>query len=554
MTQRPARGTGLDAVGPPEPGASRVPVADPGPARRVLCVFPRYAKSFGTLDHAFPLVGATAFMPPQGILTIAAYLPAGWSVRFVDENVRPVADADLAWAEVVFLTGMHVQRAGVEELTDRAHQAGALVALGGPSVSACPELYPGPDLLHVGELGDATAALIARLADDVSRPAAQEAYRTVERLELADCPPPAYHLIDLDDYLLASVQFSSGCPFRCEFCDIPALYGRRPRMKTVGQVTAELDAMLAVGDPGTVYFVDDNFIADPHAALSLLHGLVDWQRRRGYPLSFACEATMNLAQRTDVLELMREASFVQVFVGVESPSTSALQLIKKQQNLRRPVLDAIGTINDHGLEVVAGIILGLDTDDAATVPDLLAFVAASHVPMLTINLLHALPRTALWDRLVAEGRLLDDPGDRESNVDFLRPYDEVVAGWRDVVLEVFTPDALYARFAHQLERTYPNRRPRPQRPVTRADLRRGLSVLTRIGWHVGVRSDYRRAFWRMALPLLRQGRVEKVVHFATVTHHLVTFAREVAAGTADKCFYNPAGARPLTGGLPVVPG
>lgn len=525
------------------PTAAEPPVAEHPTAvgRRVLCVFPRYAKSFGTLDHAFPLVGATAFMPPQGILTVAASLPEHWRVRFVDENVRPVEDADLAWADVVFLTAMHVQRPRVEVLTDRAHRAGVLTVLGGPSVSACPELYPGVDLLHVGELGDATEALVARLARDVGRPAEQEVYRTHERRPLDACPPPAYQLIDLSDYLLGSIQFSSGCPFTCEFCDIPALYGRKARLKTPEQVVAELDAMLARGNPGTVYFVDDNFIANPTAALALLEALVAWQRRNGYPLSFACEATMNLAQRRDVLELMREASFTQVFLGVESPSASALQLMGKRQNLRRPIQDSITVINQHGLEVVAGMILGLDTDDEGTVPGVLDFVETSQVPMLTINLLHALPQTPLWDRLAREGRLIEAPGDRESNVAFLRPYDRVVADWRELVTRVFEPAAVYGRFAHQLEHTYPNRRPREARRPSAADLRRGIRVLRRTFWRLGVRGDYRRDFWRMALPLLRQGRIEKVVHIATVTHHLVTFAREVRAGTAEKCFYNPAG-------------
>ncbi|MGY1708762.1 B12-binding domain-containing radical SAM protein [Geodermatophilus sp. SYSU D00758] len=524
--------------------SSRPAPARPG-RRRVLCVFPRYAKSFGTLDHAFGLVGVSAFLPPQGILTVAAALPAGWDVRFVDENVRPVGDDDLRWAEVLLLTAMHVQRARVEELTARAHTAGVLTVLGGPSVSACPELYPDVDLLHVGELGDATDALVERLDADPGRPAGQEVYRTVERRPLDRCPPPAYELIDLSDYLLGSIQFSSGCPFSCEFCDIPALYGRRARLKTPDQVVAELDAMLARGNPGTVYFVDDNLIADPTAARRLLDRLVTWQREHGHPVSFACEATMNLAQRTDVLRLMREASFTQVFLGVESPSESALRSIGKRQNLRRPVLDAIATINAHGLEVVAGIILGLDTDDAGTVPGLLRFVAGSQVPMLTVNLLHALPRTPLWDRLAAEDRLLADPGDRESNVVFLRPYDEVVADWRAVVAQLFTPAAVYARFAAQLTRTYPHRLPRRRGRPSAADLRRGVRVLGRVLWRLGVVGGYRRDFWRMALPLLRQGRVEKVVHIATVTHHLVTFAGEVAAGTAEKCFYNPVGAAPV---------
>lgn len=532
-------------LGRHSPAGAAVSGAAGGRPRRVLCVFPRYAKSFGTLDHAFPLLGVSAFMPPQGILTIAAALPPEWAVRFVDENIRPVGEDDLAWADVVFLTAMHVQRGRVEELNRRAHAAGRVTVLGGPSVSACPELYPDVDLLHIGELGDATDALLARLARDVRRPAVQEEYRTVDRRALADFPPPAYGLIDLQNYLLGSLQFSSGCPFQCEFCDIPALYGRRPRLKSVEQITGELDALLTRGRPGTVYFVDDNFIANPGAAVDMLRGLVAWQQRNGYPVSFACEATMNLAQRQDVLALMREASFTQVFLGIESPSESALRLIGKRQNLRRPLLDAVATINAHGIEVVGGIILGLDTDDERTVAGLVEFVEASQIPMLTVNLLHALPRTPLWDRLQVEGRLLSDPGERESNVQFLRPYDDVVADWREAVAQLFAPAALYRRFRHQVERTYVHQLPRPQQRPSLADLRRGLEILARIGWFVGVRSDYRRDFWRMALPLLRRGEIEHMVHIAAVTHHLVTFAREVAEGTAEKCFYNPGVLSPI---------
>lgn len=515
--------------------------APAGATRSVLCVFPRHAKSFGTFEHAFPLAGVQAFVPPQGILTIAGYLPDDWPVRFVDENVAEVAEADLAWADVVLLTGMHVQRAAVDRLAVRARVAGKLSVLGGPSVSASPELYPDVDLLRVGELGDATDVLITRLAADVTPPPSQQVYRTVERLSMSEFPAPRYELIDLGDYLLASAQFSSGCPFQCEFCDLPGLYGRVPRLKSVDQVTRELDALLARGNPGTVYFVDDNFIANPNAAVTLLCGLVEWQQSRGYPLSSACEATMNLAQRCDVLDLMQQASFTQVFLGVESPNLEVLRTIRKTQNLRTPLLDTVAALNARGIEVVAGIIMGLDSDDDQSGRRVLDFVHASQVPMLTINLLHALPRTPLWDRLEREGRLLRDPGDRGSNGEFTRPYADVVADWRATVTAACTPAELYRRFAHQISHTYPHRRQRPQQRPSAADLRRGLRVLARIFYHIGVKADYRRDFWTMALPLLRQGRIEKVIHITTVTHHLVTFAREVERGTAEKCFYNPHG-------------
>ncbi|MFF9408117.1 B12-binding domain-containing radical SAM protein [Streptomyces anandii] len=268
-----------------------------GGTRRVLCVSPRYARSFGTFDHAFALTGAKAFMPPQGILVVAAWFSArGWQVRLVDENVRRADTSDMEWADAVLVTGMHVQHDAVAEVVGRARRAGVITVLGGPSVSATPHWYPEPDLLHVGELGDATVRLAERLERNVSPPERQEVYRTESRLPLEAFPVPAYDLIDLDDYFIASIQASSGCPFQCEFCDIPELYGRTPRLKSPEQVTRELDAIMSAGRPDAVYFVDDNFIADPHAAGRLLEALVAWQDVRGHPVDFACEATLNIAR------------------------------------------------------------------------------------------------------------------------------------------------------------------------------------------------------------------------------------------------------------------
>ncbi len=509
--------------------------------RRVLCVFPRYTHSFGTFDHAFPLMKVKGFMPPQGILVIAAYLPESWDVRLIDENIRPATDADFEWADVVFMSGMHVQRDNLLDINRRAHAHGKVTVLGGPSVSACPEWYGDIDLIQVGEVGDATHVLFGRLDRDIARPATQERYTTDERLPLDQFPSPAYHLIKLSDYFLGSIQFSSGCPYRCEFCDIPELYGRNPRLKTPPQLSAELDAMLARGNPGAVYFVDDNFIGNRKAALELLKELVRWQNERGFPLQFACEATLNIAQCPDVLELMKEAYFTTVFVGIETPEENALQFIQKKQNLRQPILEAIDVLNSYGMEVVSGIIIGLDTDTLETGERITQFIEASQIPLLTINILHALPMTPLWRRLESEGRLLSGEG-RESNVDFLLPYEKVVEMWEKCVTAAYQPEAVYRRFDTQLTKTFPNRK---VLPVTKARVNqemilRGIRILSRIFWHVGVRSDYRRLFWKMALPQLRQLKIEEVIHIGSVAHHLIKYSRECASGRAEKSFYSPA--------------
>jgi radical SAM superfamily enzyme YgiQ (UPF0313 family) len=504
--------------------------------RRVLLVFPRYTPSFGTFEYAYPIVGAKAFMPPQGLLVIAAALPPSWQVRFVDENIRPASPADFAWAEVVFVSGMHIQRQQINDICARAHRRGRTTALGGPSVSACPEYYPDFDYLHIGEMGDATDALIARLEADPARPANQVVLTTRVRRDLTDFPLPAYEICDLKQYFMGSVQFSSGCPYDCEFCDIPALYGRNPRLKTPQQLVAELDKMRACGGRDAVYFVDDNFIGNRRAVRELLPVLIDWQKRNGYPFSFACEATLNIAKRPEILEAMREAKFETVFCGIETPDPVALKSIDKSHNMMVPLFEGIDTLNSYGMEVVSGIIMGLDTDTRETGEAIMAFIEASHIPVLTINLLQALPQTKLWDRLKREGRLAEDT-DRESNVVFRLPYAEVVQMWRDCMARTYEPEALFERFRHQLEATYAKRLNPPRKP-TFADLRRGVGVIARLLFIVGVKSSYRKAFWRFSWPLIKAGDIERVIAVGIVAHHMIRFAQDASSGRQNAAFYS----------------
>jgi radical SAM superfamily enzyme YgiQ (UPF0313 family) len=516
-----------------------VPLCDAdarGVGRRVLLVFPRYSPSFGTFEYAFPLVGAKAFMPPQGLLVVAAALPLGWQARFVDENLGAANDNDLAWAEVVFVSGMHVQRRQINDINRRAHAAGRVTVLGGPSVSASPEHYPDFDYLHLGELGDATEALFNRLAADIARPDAQVVLGTQRRRELADFPQPAYELADLKRYFMGSIQFSSGCPYDCEFCDIPALYGRVPRLKTPAQLCAELSKLRACGLGEVIYFVDDNLIANRRALRDLLPALIAWQRANGYPFRFACEATLNIAKRPELLEAMREAGFQTVFCGIETPEADALQAMDKAHNLMVPLLEGVRRLNAYGFEVVSGIIMGLDTDTPATPQRILDFIEASQIPMLTINLLQALPRTRLWNRLAAEGRLTTDER-LESNVRFRRPYEEVVEGWRGCVATAYAPEALFSRYQHQIGATYPHRFA-PPRKFSWADLGRGLTILVKVLWACGVIAPYRREFWRFAWPRLRKFDIERVISVGLVAHHLLSFAREASEGRQNASFYS----------------
>src|SRR5258707_1145323 len=389
--------------------------------RRILCVFPRYTSSFGTFEYAYPLTdGVQAFMPPQGLLLIAAYLPANWPVRFIDENIRPASKEDFEWAEAVFVSGMHIQRQQMNDICRRAHAFDLAVAIGGPSVSACPDYYPSFDYLHVGELGDATDELIERLARDPSRPDRQVVLKTADRLDMTKFPIPAYELAEIKKYFLGSIQYSSGCPYQCEFCDIPGLYGRNPRLKTPQQIVAELDRLRECGVTGSVYFVDD-----------------------------------------------------------------------------------------------------------------------SRIPLLTINLLQALPKTPLWDRLERENRLIDDDT-RDSNVDFRLPYDQVVSAWRKCMEVAYQPEKLYARYQYQVDYTYANRLKVPVTAEQKswANVKRGLIMLRNIFWKVGVLGDYRREFWKFALSRLRHGEIEALLSVAMIGHHLIMFARAASVGQQNASNYS----------------
>jgi hopanoid C-2 methylase len=514
-----------------------IPVAN---ERRVLCVFPHYTPAFGTFNHAYRLMkGVRAFMPPQGLLLIAAYMPQTWSVRFIDENICKPTEDDWRWADVVMVSGMHVQAPQIHDITARAHAAGKVVVLGGPSVSASPEIYPDVDYLHIGEIGDATDRLISLLDRSTARPSAQIRVQTETRLALHEFPIPAYELIPLKKYLMLTLQFSSGCPYLCEFCDIPNLYGRQPRLKTPAQITAELDAMCKQkGRPPVVYFVDDNFIGNRKAAKDMLPHLVAWQKRHHYPLQFACEATLNIAKQPEILALMREACFLGLFVGIETPEADALKAMRKNQNVAVPMLASIKTLNDYGLEVTSGIILGLDTDSDDTESRVKDFIDVSRIPMLTINLLQALPKTPLWDRLKRADRIDDDPG-RESNVRFLRPYDEVVAMWRRTISYANDPERLFARFKDQVDATYVNRMIPPARgKLNWANLSGALVLAFRIVLHIGVLSDYRKPFWHAARYALRRGQIDGALGMGFIAFHLIRFTREALRGEQNASYYS----------------
>ena len=526
--------------------------------RRILLVYPRFARNnllnYENMAPFYP--GKGAVMPPLGLLLFAARLGDGWNVRLIDENLRPLAPADLAWSEVVALSGMHPQRRRITQILDEANRLGKITVLGGPSVNICPEYYPTADALHVGEMGDATGRLLEWLRAVRTKPAAQCVFRTRDKTPLDDQPLPRLDVIDVNAYLVQPIQFSVGCPFTCEFCDIPMIYGRVARIKSPARVACELQAIYDAGFVGTILFVDDNLVANRRALRQLLPEIIAWQKARGYPYPLTGEASINLARDQEVLRLLHEARFTHLFVGVESPDPATLRAISKKQNVMDPLVESLRALEAHGLEVIMGMIFGFDSDTAASGRSMVEFIGAVNAPIIYFNLLAALPKTPLWDRMSKEGRLLEDEaGDSRqsegllscltSNIQFKLGNARVEQMLRDTVRAVYTPAEVYRRFRWNAEHVYgkqlqglPPARNGKERIFL---LKFTLGTLARVLWAIGCKAPYRRHFWRylgMLLRLRAQGKIagvlEVLLRTAPNAHHLIEWQRTLLADSVPR--------------------
>jgi len=323
-----------------------------------LLVYPEFPETFWSFKHALKFVGKRAAQPPLGLMTVAALLPAGWQKRLVDTNVERLTDRDLAWADVVLLSGMHIQRPSLDEIMARCRALGLPTVVGGPIASSLSRAELQADHVVIGEAEE----LIAGLASDLEQGAAKPVYQAAERPEMTLSPLPDLSLIKMKRYSTMAVQYSRGCPFNCEFCDIIEIYGRRPRTKAVAQVLAELDQLRAAGWRESVFIVDDNFIGNKARAKELCAALAEWRAQYKVSFDFNTEASLNLADDPELMQLMKDAGFNSVFLGIETPDESGLIASQKLQNTRRSMLESIAIIQSYGMQVMGGFILGFDTD------------------------------------------------------------------------------------------------------------------------------------------------------------------------------------------------
>ena len=450
----------------------------PRPAHcNVLLLSPLYpVATFWNNKGICEVGGARHTAVPLGLLTVAALLPASWSCRLIDRNVKDVTEADFAWADLVMTGGMNVQRPDCLALIERAQASGKPVVVGGPDVSSEAHVYAHADFIVVGEaeaiLQDFIAAWEA---------GARRGTFTAEKfkVDVTTTPVPRYDLVERSDYLYLAVQFSRGCPFNCEFCDIIELYGRQPRVKTAAQMLAELEAIHRSGYRGHVDFVDDNFIGNKKAVKSFLPHLIAWQKEHNYPFVFSTEASVNLADDGALLALMREAGFFVVFVGIESPDSHTLVAIQKKQNTRRSLTDSIHKIHAAGMFVIAGFIVGFDTEKNSVADDMVDCIEEAGIAICMAGLLTALANTQLSKRLKRESRMfpedwtmrkLREGGDQcilGLNFTTLRPRRDVLADYKSVIDRIYAPEAYFgrvARVARQLNCFWPDKRSEGKAP------------------------------------------------------------------------------------------
>jgi len=477
------------------------------PELRCLLVYPRHAPhSFWNYREVCRLVGAKTLTPPLGLLTLAGMLPKSWSLRLVDENVAPLADADLAWADLVCTGGMLTQAQATLTVSARARQMGKPVAVGGPDPTLRPEIYAAADYLVLGE-GELA---VPQWLTDFGRGAARGRYQVTGWADLDASPLPRFDLIRREDYLYAGIQFSRGCPHGCEFCDIAQLAGRSPRVKSPSRMLAELMAWHDLGWRHEMLFVDDNLTAHPVAAKEFLRHLIPWQADRRYPFFFACQATVAIARDEELLRLLHDAGFRYAFLGLETPEPAALAAMGKSTNLKGELLGELRRIQAAGIHADAGFILGSDGDSPQVAEAMLDFIGRAGLPVAMVGMLNALPGTPLAERLQRAGRMapgapaaatevIGDQMLHGLNFQPTRPRKEIIRDLIRILDELYKPQAFFARVTDACLRLGPRRRCRQGAGRHWRDLCALLAICRRLGGNPATAGCYWRMLWRVLL-------------------------------------------------------
>jgi radical SAM superfamily enzyme YgiQ (UPF0313 family) len=514
---------------PEEHGARQFPPL--GPNLKVLMVWPRFPASFWGFEGVLEMLPERAMTPPLGLITVAALCPATWTLRLIDHAFDDLADEDILWADLVMVSAMHAQRADALATLAHARRLGRRTFIGGPWASSEPDaLSAHADHVLVGEVEEVFEGICKGLENGT----AQALYRIKDKPDMTAGPVPRFDLLRLDKYTSMPVQFSRGCPFQCEFCDIITIYGRKPRTKSAAQLIRELDTLRGLGWRNEVFIVDDNFIGNSKEALALANELATWQETHKHPFSFYTEASIDLADRPELLAAMVRANFMYVFLGIETPSAEGLKESKKFQNLRKDNVQQIRIIQEAGLWVLGGFIVGFDSDDENIFDRQQEFIEKTAITWAMAGVLQAPPTTALYDRMKREGRLIEDSQALSNfsapNFQTKLPLPVLLRGLSSLLFRLYEPAAFFERALRSLEAWKPQSTQHPPDLPMSYNLR----VLFASMWRQGVKSSYKRAYWRfLGILIWRWTREPSKQWLAFMVllsaEHFLVYSKEVAA-------------------------
>jgi len=485
-------------------------------AMKVLLVNPKFPDTYWSFRHALPFEGKRSVFPPLGLMTVSGLLPRDCERRLVDLEIESLKTSQIDWADMVFITGMLAQKQSLHEVVERCRQRGKKIVLGGPYVTSTIEELPHADHIFQGE----AETTLPQFFQDLERGTTKRIYKAPERPPMSLAPIADFGLVNMKKYSNMSIQYSRGCPFSCEFCDIIEIYGRIPRTKSNQQVIAEFNELKRLGWRGPLFIVDDNFIGNKKNVRLLLPAIIEWQKQNGYPFSLLTEASVNLADDEDLLAAMKDAGFRRVFLGIETPVEESLKEAQKSQN-RGNLLDSVRRIQSHGMEVMAGFIVGFDNDPEDIFERQIEFIRESAIPMAMVGMLNALPDTQLWKRLEREGRLLgaDATGNNTiATVNFIpkMDVDTLIAGYQRIMRTIYKPSEYYRRALDSLQRV-------PQ-DIPEAHQYHGIKAVKaflRIAFKLGVLDAERREFWRFFLEAARthHDRMTELLRHAAMAYH-----------------------------------
>ncbi len=470
---------------------------------KILLVYPQYPDTFWSFKHALKIISKKAAHPPLGLLTVAAMLPDEWEKKLVDINVTSLTDKDLKWADYVFISAMVVQKNSVKEIISRCKEFNTKIVAGGPLFTTGYEKFKGVDHFVLGE-AEITLPLFL---EDLAKGSAQHIYASNERPDITKTPIPLWSLINMKKYAAMNIQYSRGCPFNCDFCDIIILNGHKPRTKDKDQILAELDALYTQGWQGAMFVVDDNFIGNKKKLKAeILPAIIEWMKEKKYPFSVFTEASINLADDDELMRLMVEAGFGRVFVGIETPNEESLAECNKFTNRNRDLVASVKKIQNYGLEVQGGFIVGFDSDPLSIFKSQISFIQRSGIVTAMVGLLNAPRGTVLHKRLKEENRLLKDmSGDNtDFSINFIPKmnFETLINGYKHILDTIYSPKQFYERVKIFLKEFKPQKRKGEFR-LHFYQLRGFIKSM----WFLGVRENGRRDYWKFfASTLLRHPR------------------------------------------------